>query len=161
MNEEIQHEEGTTEICPRAKEWAKNAFSGDIAYLLNEAASSARTSVTTALAPIGITPRQMSILRLLSIQAPIRQHELGSLLSIDRTSMVAAIDGLEAMGYVVREVDPNDRRAHAIQLTQAGVAIDEAARIAVDSAAQSMVEHLTVEERETLLSILGKLTSRS
>lgn len=161
MHEEIQHDEGTAEICPRAKEWAKNAFSGDITYLLNEAASSARSTVMAALAPIGITPRQMSIMRLLSIQAPIRQHELGSLLSIDRTSMVAAIDGLEGMGYVVREADPNDRRAHAIQLTEAGVTIDAAARVAVDSAAQSMLEHLTVDERETLLSILGKLTSRS
>jgi len=148
------------EICPHASEWAREAFAGDIVYLLNEAAGVARSAASSSLGNLGVSARQMSIMRLLSLRSPIRQHDLGVLLGIDRTSMVALIDALEDIGYVVREADPSDRRAHALRLTEAGQAANVNIGQALADVQDSIMEPLAVEERELLVSLLGKLTGR-
>lgn len=162
MNEEIEtcqaissEPEAVGDVCPHARAWASEAFANDVAYLLNQAAATARDAVAEALAPTGVSVRQMAVMRLLSQHEPLRQHELGSLLGIDRTSMVAVIDGLEALGLAAREADPADRRAHAVRLTRAG--IDANARIdaAALTAEDSFLRPLTADQRETLRSILG------
>jgi DNA-binding MarR family transcriptional regulator len=50
--------------------------------------------------------------------APNTQIELGRMLWIDRTSMTAMIDDLEARDYVRRERHPDDRRAYLVSLTR-------------------------------------------
>jgi len=157
---ELTHPATTAEICPHASEWAREAFARDVVYLLNEAAGSARSSVAAALGLVGVSARQMSIMRLLSLRSPIRQHDLGVLLGIDRTSMVALIDGLEGIGYVVREADPSDRRAHALRLTKAGLTANVDIGKAVDEAQNAILEPLTEDERALLVSLLTRLTSR-
>jgi DNA-binding MarR family transcriptional regulator len=45
------------------------------------------------------------------------QQYLSDILKIDKTSMVRMIDYLVAKKYIRRSINPNDRRAHQIQLT--------------------------------------------
>ena len=158
---ELAHPATAAEICPHASEWAREAFAGDAVYLLNEAAAAARSSVTAALGSLGVSARQMSIMRLLSLRSPIRQHDLGVLLGIDRTSVVALIDALEVLGYVVRETDPSDRRAHALRLTEAGLTANVDIGYAFAETQDAILRPLTGEERELLVSLLGRLTSRT
>jgi len=157
----LAHPGATAEICPHASEWAREAFAGDVVYLLNEAAGVARSAAATSLGSLGVSARQMSIMRLLSLRSPIRQHDLGVLLAIDRTSMVALIDGLESLGYVVREADPSDRRAHALRLTEAGQSANVDIDRTLTEVQNSILEPLIGEERELLVSLLGRLTGRT
>ena len=39
---------------------------------------------------------------------------------VDRTTMVAIVDELEAAGFVDRQRNPEDRRAYALEATDAG-----------------------------------------
>jgi DNA-binding MarR family transcriptional regulator len=58
---------------------------------------------------------------------PMTQAALGEALRIDRTTMVALIDELEARGYVQRKRHPDDRRAFLVHPTKAGLAATVAA----------------------------------
>jgi DNA-binding MarR family transcriptional regulator len=157
MKEDGQDSGRTHDVCPHATEWARDAFADNVTYLTIQAAHGAREDVADALAPLGVSPRQMAIMRLLSMREPLRQQELGTLLGIDRTSMVALIDGLEERGYVIREADPTDRRAHALRLTEAGKKANAAIRQAIDSAEEKLLRDLTPDERDSFKAILRKL----
>lgn len=56
----------------------------------------------------------------------LKQHELADLLVVNRASAGGVIDRLERNGWVRREVDPEDRRAFRLHLTDEGIAkLDE------------------------------------
>jgi MarR family transcriptional regulator for hemolysin len=62
--------------------------------------------------------RHYSVLLLIeSADVHCNQQYLSDILNIDKTAMVRMIDYLVEKGYIVRAVNPADRRAHRIQLT--------------------------------------------
>jgi DNA-binding MarR family transcriptional regulator len=75
---------------------------------------------TAALAPYGLTGRELAVLVVLSGGEPASQQEAARRLGIDRTTMVAMLDGLEAKALVARQPDPQDRRRNVVGLTVAG-----------------------------------------
>jgi DNA-binding MarR family transcriptional regulator len=85
------------------------------------------------------------------------QQELGHVLRIDRTTMVAVIDHLERLGAVRRAVDPVDRRSHQVQLTVQGTAALNRARQLVTAADDELVQGLLAREREQLIDLLQRL----
>lgn len=52
--------------------------------------------------------------------SPLTQQKIAEELQVDKTAMVRVIDYLTEKGYVQRESNPSDRRAHFIQLTDLG-----------------------------------------
>lgn len=50
----------------------------------------------------------------------LTQKALGEQLGVDKASMVRIVDYLSKHGYLVREVNPNDRREQWLKLTPAG-----------------------------------------
>jgi DNA-binding MarR family transcriptional regulator len=73
-----------------------------------------------ALAPYGIDGRELALLNALVDQDPLSQQEVARRLGIDRTTMVALVDGLEGKGLVERQPHPDDRRKNLVELTAAG-----------------------------------------
>lgn len=53
----------------------------------------------------------------------VRQNALADAVGIEGASLVRLLDELQASGLITREPDPNDRRANAVNLTEAGWAI--------------------------------------
>ena len=87
----------------------------------------------------------------------VSQQELESVLMIDANSVVLYLNELEAAGYSVRRRDPNDRRRHLVEITDAG-------RTAVDRAEKGrakiedeVLAALSPEERETLRKLLRRV----
>ncbi len=74
----------------------------------------------TALAPYGIDGRELAVLSFLAQQSLLSQQEVAHRLGVDRTTMVALIDGLEHSGLVERHPHPDDRRKNIVALTAAG-----------------------------------------
>jgi DNA-binding MarR family transcriptional regulator len=60
------------------------------------------------------------VLTVLAADYPLSQHEAAGRLGVDRTTMVALIDELQAKGLVERHRSPEDRRKNIVQLTEAG-----------------------------------------
>jgi DNA-binding MarR family transcriptional regulator len=93
----------------------------------------------------------------LAAEGGIRQHRLGEIVGMDPSSMVAAIDDLEAQGLVERRRDPNDRRAYALYLTETGTETLARGRKIAREAHQDLLAPLDDEERKTFHELLLKL----
>jgi DNA-binding MarR family transcriptional regulator len=73
-----------------------------------------------ALAPLGIDGRELGVLVVLAEGEPLSQQQAARRLGIDRTTMVAMIDGLEGKRLVARRLDARDRRRNIVEPTPAG-----------------------------------------
>jgi DNA-binding MarR family transcriptional regulator len=87
----------------------------------------------------------------------VSQHDLETAMLIDANTVVLLLNELEAAGYSVRKRDPNDRRRHLVEITDAG-------RTAVDRAEKGrakiedeVLAALSPEERETLRKLLRRV----
>src|SRR5215469_14812968 len=107
-----------------------------------------------ALEPFGISGRQCAVLVAVNEQAPSSQHDVAQRMGVDRTTMVALVDELEAKGLVERRPDSRDRRKNVVALTEAGRTTLEGATRAVDEAERRFLGPLSDDEaaalRETL-----------
>jgi DNA-binding MarR family transcriptional regulator len=73
-----------------------------------------------ALAPLDLTQKQTSVLWLIAERPGIAQIDLAARLDMDRATMMAIIDRLEARDLVARTRSTGDRRRQDLHLTAAG-----------------------------------------
>lgn len=73
-----------------------------------------------ALKPFGLNNGQFSLLMSLNRPEPPRMGAVAELLSMDRTTLTAALKPLERRGLVVSVADGTDRRSRRLKLTEAG-----------------------------------------
>jgi DNA-binding MarR family transcriptional regulator len=67
-----------------------------------------------------LSPRQFQLLGLLHDLGPMGQQELGQVMAVDPSVLVALLNPLEADGFVSRQRDAADRRRHVVVLSPAG-----------------------------------------
>jgi DNA-binding MarR family transcriptional regulator len=130
-----------------------------VPFLLYRTAQASHRLANQMLAEVGLTARQVGILTLVTEREPMTQKALGSELQIDRTTIVALIDDLEARGLVVRVRDTRDRRAFLIQATPAGEAAKAVGVGVLDRQQEAFLEPLDVSERRILAGFLHRLFS--
>jgi DNA-binding MarR family transcriptional regulator len=71
----------------------------------------------------GITPVQYAVLQTVSNQPGIDQRTLAGAIAFDTSTIAGVIDRLEARGWLVRTVDPDDKRVRRLALTADGDAL--------------------------------------
>jgi DNA-binding MarR family transcriptional regulator len=91
-----------------------------LGYLLKHAQQRLVVAAGPVMAPFGIDGRELAVLTMLAAQAPLSQQEAAEQLGVDRTTMVALVDTLEAKGLVKRHRSPQDRRKNIVVLTPTG-----------------------------------------
>ena len=128
----------------------------DLSFLLAHASHVLTTRMTAALAEIGMTPRGHCVLTK-ALPGDRTQIELASLADLDKTTMVATLDELEAAGYAQRVISPFDRRARIVKVTDEGEAIAAAGQQIVDRVHQEVLEALPAGRRDAFASALGGL----
>jgi DNA-binding MarR family transcriptional regulator len=112
------------------------------------------------LAPLGLTPAQERALRVIARAGePQRMTGLAEELGIVPRSLTTVIDALEDAGLVRREVDPRNRRATLVHLTEKGGAVRDDMREARRQAAEDLFAPLTGEDREALGQLLTTMDS--
>jgi DNA-binding MarR family transcriptional regulator len=126
--------------------------------LLVIAARSGQELARRRLTPLGLSVQLCGVLNLLAL-GPISQHELGTQLGIDRTTMVELIDDLERQGAVVRRKNPSDRRSYALALTADGKQLQKRAARAFDAATAEVFEPLGRAEKQALGDMLRRVIS--
>jgi DNA-binding MarR family transcriptional regulator len=100
-----------------------------LGYLLKHAWLRAQEVTGPALAPYRIGGRELAVLRVLAEGESLSQQQAAGRLEVDRTTMVALLDELEAKGLVARRPHPEDRRRNIVELTGKGrETLDAAAR---------------------------------
>ncbi len=104
-----------------------------------------------------ISAPQFGTLLLIEANPGISQSAVAEALRFDRSTLVQIIDRLEGRGYVVRKVSAQDRRSHALELTDGGTeALRELKETALAHEAR-VAENLTDSERTDLIVLLQKL----
>ncbi|MFD3324535.1 MarR family winged helix-turn-helix transcriptional regulator [Streptomyces sp. NPDC058701] len=112
------------------------------------------------LEPLGITPAQGRLLRLVSHYEgaqPPRMADLAARLEVVPRAVTTLVDGLEAADCVRRAPDPANRRVIRIELTDTGRATLRRLRNARTDAAEEILAPLTADQREMLGGLLNAL----
>lgn len=129
-----------------------------LADLLHRLTRRLRRAQAERLAPLGLTPAQERALRLITRgDDPPRMTELAERLGIVPRSLTTVIDALEEAGLVSREIDPRNRRAILLRLTDRGLAVRDELREARRRAADDLFAPLAPADRETLGDLLSRL----
>ena len=133
------------------------ALADRLGYLLGQAHERHRRLAAARLAPFGLAPRAFGALTVLAAEGPLTQQALGTRIGLDRTTMVALVDALEAAGHVARERRPDDRRAYALRVTTQGRRTRARATRAAAGAEDDALASLTEAERATLKRLLRRV----
>ncbi len=131
-----------------------------VAFLLSQAGGRSAQEFARLLAPLGLTPPDAGILRIVRQQEGISQQNLAKALHMHPSRLVALIDALETGGLLVREAHATDRRLYSLRLTAGGLkalrSIGELAR----EHNRVMCAGLTSAECEHLEALLQKVANR-
>lgn len=133
-----------------------------LADMLQRLTKRLRHAQAERLAPLGLTPAQERALRMIArSEEPPRMTELADHLGIVPRSVTTVIDALEEAGLVRREIDPQNRRAIRLYLTDRGMAVRDDMQEARRRAAEDLFAPLSVSDRKVLGELLSQLDSTS
>jgi DNA-binding MarR family transcriptional regulator len=116
-------------------------LTGRLGFLLKHVQQRLYELTAVALAPYGISGRELS-----DALGPTSQQDAARRLGVDRTTMVALIDALEAKSVVVRRPYEEDRRRNVVEFTERGYGLLEQARAAGDEAERRFLEPLELDD---------------
>ncbi len=144
--------------CTRAKNVPLPAsLSVWTGYLLSRAAQQCRDYFDGLVEPLGIKGKHFGVLTVLGEEKPLAQIEIGERLGVDRNTMVLLLDDLQRQGLVTRRRDPRDRRAHLVELTDAGRAVLVQATEMARRTNEEVLSPLSCDERTQLHTLLSRL----
>jgi DNA-binding MarR family transcriptional regulator len=110
----------------------------------------------TPEALLGMRLRHFVVLSYLAERDGVPQQELGDILYMDANNLVLLLNELEATDFVRRRRDPEDRRRHIVEITDAGRAALRDGERARDAIEDDVLGALDAEERATLRRLLAK-----
>jgi DNA-binding MarR family transcriptional regulator len=143
-------------VAIRRHEALSPALAERLGFLLGHAKAIIHQAVEPVL-PAGFTAKHVGCLSVIASEGPLSQQRLGERAAMDRTTVVAVVDGLEEAGYVERHRDPEDRRAYALEVTAAGREWLDYTQAIILGAEEEFVAPLTPAERRTLVDLLQRL----
>jgi DNA-binding MarR family transcriptional regulator len=127
-----------------------------VGFLISQLGFASSRGFVEALRPLGIDPRQWTLLRYVAESEGQSQHALAERLGLPPSRMVALVDALEADGLLERR-HSEDRRVRALHLTAKGRRIlKRAVDVAIGYEA-NLCSDLKPREREQLIDLLQKL----
>ncbi|MGW2329638.1 MarR family winged helix-turn-helix transcriptional regulator [Streptomyces sp. NPDC001700] len=128
-----------------------------LGLLLRRAHAHAAALMAEALRPLGIELRHFSVLIELVNQGPTVQRDLVTATGSDKAGIMRIVDDLERKGLAVRKSVPGDRRVRAVEITQQGLDLYDAAHVAAEPLAERLVADLGPGEPGQLTDLLTRL----
>jgi DNA-binding MarR family transcriptional regulator len=130
-----------------------------LGYLLKHAHLRYAQLTSAELAPLGIGPREWAALNCLDERHGLSQREAADLLGVDRTTMVALVDQLQAKGWVKRDTHTDDRRKNIVGLTRKGRDLMQRGARVIDECESRFLARLSEADAEQLKSALAEVVS--
>jgi len=105
---------------------------------------------------LGMSLRHFVVLSYLAEHERVPQQELAEVLCMDASNLVLLLNELEDESLVRRDRDPDDRRRHLVEITDAGLAALARAQDGREDIEDDVLGPLDPDERETLRRLLIK-----
>jgi DNA-binding MarR family transcriptional regulator len=128
-----------------------------IGYHLRRAQAMVFDDFMRSMAEARITPGQFGVLTIIDANPGISQSALARALGIERSTMVAVLDGLEDRHLAERRASRHDRRSYALVLTPEGSALLARLQPLVRQHEARIAEDLDDGEKRTLIELLRRL----
>jgi len=112
------------------------------------------------LAPLQLEPREFALLRAVGAAEGQSQQAIAERLQIPPSRMVAFVDALERRGLLERRANPQDRRARALHLTDAGRELLTRAFVLALALERELCAPLSADERAQLLELLARVAAQ-
>ena len=125
-------------------------------YNLRRAHGVQKQRFETVFGPLAIRPVTLSALGTIYDNPGITQAELGKKLNIKRANMVPVMAELEGRGLIARRPSDNDRRAHVVALTPAGLKFTVKLLELHRRLEEDLVNALGARDRDQLLQLLKR-----
>jgi DNA-binding MarR family transcriptional regulator len=130
---------------------------GLLGYQLRRAQVAVFQHFSETMGALDITPGQFGMLAVINSNPGLSQTQLGNALGIDRSTVVAMIDRLESRALVIRATSPNDRRSHALRLSDNGLALFSKLQDMVRGHERHISRALTPEDQRLLIRLLERV----
>lgn len=144
-----------TGTCPKPDRSSPN---GDLSWLLHRAAQRIKTDLDEKARGYGLAGfRDWIVLAALASGEKRTQLALSHDVGLDKTTLTALLDRLERDGFVIRKVDPHDRRARVPEATAKGRAVHDELQGCRDGVEQLLLNEFSTEERHVFTSVLTRL----
>ena len=128
-----------------------------VGFLISQLGFVSSQGFMKALEPLGIGPREWTLLRYVAQTEGQSQQALADRLGMPASGMVALVDRLEQAGLVERRPSPTDRRVRALYVTPKGArTLKTAVEVAIAYETE-LCSRLETDEREQLIDLLQKL----
>lgn len=108
---------------------------------------------------IGVTPTQLSVLKLLQEIGDLSLGTLSKQIRAHNSTVTGIVDRMETAGLVERARSEQDRRVWIIRLTAAGRKIAERARVSPWDLLRHALAELSAGDQEKLTSVLRKVAA--
>lgn len=134
----------------------------DLTWLFHRSAQRLRATLDSVCREQGLTDARDWIVLSALAQIPGRtQLGLSQSLGVDKTTLTALIDRLEAKALVVRTPLPGDRRARIPQITAAGTVVQEKVAQDRDIAEAALLTNFSQSERALLRELISRIADGS
>jgi DNA-binding MarR family transcriptional regulator len=88
----------------------------------------------------------------------MRMSEIADRLVLSRGGTTKVIDRLEELGFVTRRLDPDDRRATLVEITEVGRHAQAEARVVIDRRLEEMwSRHISDAEAESIVAVMERV----
>ncbi|GAA4637235.1 hypothetical protein GCM10023196_090220 [Actinoallomurus vinaceus] len=133
---------------------------GGAAFLLAQLGSHAARLFADRIAGLDLTPPQAGLLRMLAASPGRSQRELADDLGMPPSRFVPFADELEGRGLIERRKNPNDRRSHALHLTEKGAGLLAELREVGMAHERDICAALSFDEHRELVAMLRRVAEQ-
>jgi MarR family transcriptional regulator for hemolysin len=119
---------------------------------------SARQIINKNLQSLNLSSAEGNILlHLLTQGQEMGQEQLVEQLDISKPAVSRALDSLETKGFITRQPNPQDRRAHRVRLTERAREIGPAVEQSYNQLYALAIQGISAAELEEFVSLFGRI----
>jgi MarR family 2-MHQ and catechol resistance regulon transcriptional repressor len=151
------------EFAAISKLWAaegivkRSVEAAEIWFVMRKATHWCRLHAALSVSKLDISVSDFAVLAALRARGPLRPDAIGKKVLLTSGSVTAALDRLEQEALIERRVDPVDRRASLVYLTDRGADLIRRAHDKHTSSMEEVFSVLNADERQDLRRLMKKV----
>jgi DNA-binding MarR family transcriptional regulator len=132
-------------------------LSRSLAFHVRKAQLALQRRGLRSISALHVGPAEFGTLVLCEQNPGMAQFQIAAALDIDKASVVAVVDRLEELGWLLRRRSNHDRRRYGLYLTAEGLRQAQVLRAQADEAESFAREIFSPDELNQLLGLLSRL----